>query len=106
MTDATVDDKRVAAGPGAAIPPRFVAVGVAAEHDTPSQISLRLPSESATPSPEAAGRGADARRTAGPLLDLPALARFASSTPGRGKCRTMPPRGRRRLLTGALNSKS
>ena len=37
VTDATGDDKRVAAGPGAAIPPRFVAVGVAAEHDTPSQ---------------------------------------------------------------------
>ena len=71
----------------------------------PLDTSPHLPSESATPSTEAVGRAADARRTAGPLLDLPALDRVASYAPGRGKCRMMPSRGRRRLLTGALNGK-
>ena len=67
--------------------------------------SPRLPSGSATLSPEAAGRAADARRTAGPPLGLPALARIASSGRERRKCRMTPPRGRRRRLTDGLNGK-
>ena len=102
-SDATDDNKRVQAAPGAAMPPRFVADEDAEGRDTSLAICVALPFESATPSPEATVRCADARRTKGPLSNLPALARVASSAPGRGKCSTTPPRRLRRRLAGGLN---
>ena len=54
--------------------------------------------------PQAKPPTLDARRD--PILDLPALVGVASSAPEGGKCSTMPPRGRRRRLPGALNGKN
>ena len=76
LTDATDDDKRAVAGPGAAILPRFATAGVVAEHDTPSQA---LQPRSDTPSPEAADQSANSLRTAGTLLDFPPLVCVTSS---------------------------
>ena len=101
--DATVDYESTAALTGAVMPPRFIAAG-GVGWDAPHR-HLALPSVSVTPLPEAAGRAADAYRTAEPLLDLPTLARVASSAPEGGKCRTTQPRGRRQRLPGALNGK-
>ena len=73
--------------------PRFVANEDAEDNDTSSRHRMTLPFESATPSPEAMGRSADAQRPAGPLADLPVLVLVTSLTPGRGKCRTTLLRG-------------
>ena len=104
-SDTTAAYKRAQAAPGIVLLPRFVANEDAGDHDTSSRHLVALPFESATPSPEAVGRSADAQRPAGPLYDLSALACAAPTAPDRGKCGAPPPQGRWFRLTGGLNDK-